>query len=289
MVSKEFKAAIFLTLNILAGMRLLGWVANINKTCLLPRQEQVHLSIVTDLSDYTFALSHKRQSKILRKLLLIRRDLRKRNGKVACKVLASFVGTVWSTSIVVNDIVSLWCRNMIRQLATQMRVRVEDFLLHMLLRRFWQGCIPWTSAMERELKFWESYDFASKRSLISRDFVRAKIEDQVRHPDGSLAPEVTLLSQDSGEKATGMQRMRIQEGGRWVTTVGSVVYFSHAETKYSSTLREILEALRALETLLLNSDSRVIMPLDSLNTVRAIKWGSRNKEIHRVAIQIYLL
>ena len=74
-------------------MRLLGWVVNIDKACLLLRQEQVHLSIVTDLSesDYTFALSPKRQSKILCKLLLMRKDIRKRNGKVACKVLASFV------------------------------------------------------------------------------------------------------------------------------------------------------------------------------------------------------
>ena len=289
MVSKQFKAAIYLTLNILAGMRLLGWVVNINKTCLLPRQEQVHLSIVTNLADYTFALSPKRQSKILRKLLLMRKDIRKRSGKIACKVLASFVGTIWSTAIVVNDIVSLWCRNMIRQLAAQMRLRVEDFSLHKLLRRFWQGCVPWTPEMERELKFWEAYDFAKRRSLISRDFVRSVIERQVKHPDGSLAPEVTLLTQDSGEKATGMQRMKIDEGGgRWVTTVGSMIYFSHSETKYSSTLREILGALRALKTLIRRSDCRVILPLDSLNTVRAILWGSRNKEIHDVAIEIFM-
>ena len=125
--------------------------------------------------------------------------------------------------------------------------------------------------------------------LISRDFVRSVVEKQVRQPDGSLAPEVTLLTQDSGEKATGMQRMRIAEGGRWVTTVGSMVYFSHAETKkYSSTLREILGALRALKTLIRRGDCRVILPLDSLNTVRAILWGSRNKEIHEVAIEIFL-
>ena len=269
-------------------MRLLGWVVNIDKTCLLPRQEQVHLSIVTNLSDYSFALSPKRQSKILRKLLLMRKDIRKRSGKISCKVLASLVGTIWSTSIVVNDIVSLWCRNMIRQLAHQMRLRVEDFSLHQLLRRFWQGCVPWTKEMERELKFWESYDFAKRRSLISCDFIRSIVKKQVRQPDGSLAPEVTLITQDSGAKATGMQRMKIDEGGRWVTTVGSMVYFSHSETKYSSTLREILGALRALKTLIRRSDCRVILPLDSLNTVRAILWGSRNKEIHEVAIEIFM-
>ena len=286
---QQFKAAIYQILNVLAGMRLLGWLVNIDKTRLLPRRRQVHLSIVVDLEEYTFALSPKRVARILRKLILIRADIRRHNGKVACKTLASFVGSVWSASIVVNDIVSLWCRNMIRELAAQMKIRVSDFSLQRLLRRFWSGCIPWTKGMERELQFWEGYDFARKRSLISRDFVRSKIEAQVKNPDGSLADDVTLLAQDSGELATGMQRMEVDSEGRWATTLGSVIYFSPAEKKYNSTLREILGALRTLQNLLDAKDSRVILPLDSLNTVRAIKWGSRNPEIHAVAIEIFLL
>ena len=286
---QRFKAALYQILNVLAGMRLLGWLVNIEKTRLLPRRRQVHLSIVIDLDKYTFALSPKRIARILRKLILIRVDIAKHNGKVACRTLASFVGSIWSASIVVNDIVSLWCRNMIRELAAQMRIRVCDFSLQRLLRRFWSGCIPWTDSMERELKFWEKYDFARKRSLISRDFVRSRIEAQVKHPDGSLADGVTLLAQDSGELATGMQRMEVDSEGRWATTVGSVIYFSPAEKKYNSTLREILGALRTLRNLLKNTDSRVILPLDSLNTVRAIKWGSRNPEIHAVAVEIFLL
>ena len=289
LTSQWFKAAIYHTLNILAGMRLLGWLVNIDKTRLLPRRQQVHLSIVTDLENYTFALSPKRTARILRKILIIRADIAKHNGKVACRVLASFVGSIWSASIVVNDIVSLWCRNMIRELARQMKIRVADFSLHRLLRRFWSGCIPWTQGMERELQFWERYDFAARRSLISRDFVRSIVESQVKHPDGSLAEDVTLLAQDSGELATGMQRMEVDSEGRWTTTVGSVIYFSPAEKKYNSTLREILGALRTLKNLLRTKDKRVILPLDSLNTVRAIKWGSRNPEIHAVAIEIFLL
>ena len=64
------------------------------------------------------------------------------------------------------------------------------------------GPLKWSGS---SFKFWESYDFSKKQSLISRDFVRSKMEEQVRHPDGSLVPDVTLLAQDSGEKATGMQ------------------------------------------------------------------------------------
>ena len=88
----------------------------------LPHKEQVHLSIITNLPSYTSVLLLKRRAKILRKLLLllIQSDIKTCNGKVACKMLASFVGTIWSTSIVLNDIVSLWCRNMIRDLAQQM-------------------------------------------------------------------------------------------------------------------------------------------------------------------------
>jgi hypothetical protein len=40
---------------------------------------------------------------------------------------------------------------------------------------------------------------------------------------------------------------------------------------------------------LTEADSQVILPVDSLNTWRAIRWGSRIFEIHMVAIQIYLL
>ena len=48
-------------------------------------------------------------------------------------------------------------------------------------------------------------------------------------------------------------------------------------------------ALRTLKNLLRQTDSRVILPFDSSNTVCTIKWGSRNPEIHVVAIEIFLL
>ena len=63
---------------------------------------------------------------------------------------------------------------------------------------------------QEELEFWERYDIKGRKSLISRDFVRSIIEDQVKHPDGSLVPDVILLTQNSGKLVTGMQRMRVE-------------------------------------------------------------------------------
>ena len=67
-------------------------------------------------------------------MLLIRKELRERASKVYCKSLASFIGSIYSTSIVLKDLFSLWTRNMIRELAKQMRIRVRDFTLGALLR-----------------------------------------------------------------------------------------------------------------------------------------------------------
>ena len=100
------------------------------------------------------------------------------------------------------------------------------------------------------------------------------IEDQVKNPTGILASEVTLIVQDSDKLETDIQRMRLNECNRWVTTVGSMIYFLHVESQYSSTLREILGSLRALQTLVNVRDCKVILPVDSLNTWCTIRWGS---------------
>ena len=76
----------------------------------------------------------------------------------------------------------------------------------------------------------------------------AQIERQVKNPTGILADSVTMVAQDASKIASGMQRMRL-ECGRWVTVVGSMVYFSHAETLASSTLREILGSFRAIKNM----------------------------------------
>ena len=280
-----FAAAIYLSLNVLAGMAVLGWMVNMDKTRFLPRRAQMHLSIVVDLRKYNFALTMKRVAKILRKMLLIRKEIKQRSGKVHCKTVASFIGSIYSTSIVLKDRVALWTRNMIRELAKQMRIRVDDFTLAALLRHFWRGSIAWTQPMDAELRFWESFDFLRAEALISHDFMRKRIEDQVKNPTGELADDVSMIAQDASKIASGMIRMTLKSG-RWITVEGSMIYFSHLESESSSTLREILGSLRAIKTLF-RRDTKILFPCDSLNTYRAIRWGSRNGEIHEIAIEIF--
>lgn len=67
-----------------------------------------------------------------------------------------------------------------------------------------------------------------------------------------------------------------------------MVYFSHPETKKSSTRREILGSLLAIKTLFIPRFSKILLPCDSLNTYRAIRWGSRTDDVHSVAIAIDL-
>ena len=62
-----------------------------------------------------------------------------------------------------------------------------------------------------------------------------------------------------------------------------MVYFSHPETKKSSTRREILGSLLAIKTLFIPRFSKILLPCDSLNTYRAIRWGSRTDDVHSVA------
>ena len=286
LAQQRFAAAIYLSLNVLAGMAVLGWMVNMDKTRFLPRRVQMHLSIVVDLRKYTFALTMKRAAKILRKMLMIRKELKQRSGKVYCKTVASFIGSIYSTSIVLKDRVALWTRNMIRELAKQMRIRVNDFTLSALLRHFWRGSIAWTQPMDEELQFWESFDFLGASTLISHDFMRKRIEDQVKNPTKELADDVSMIAQDASTIASGMQRMQLKSG-RWVTVEGSMVYFSYLESEASSTLREILGGLRAVKTLFRRGETKILFPCDSLNTYRAIRWGSRNIDIHEIAIEIF--
>lgn len=293
----DFKAAIYLTLNVLAGMRLLGWLVNMSKTKPLPRREQIHLSIIVNLREYTFRLSPKRRSKLIRKILLLRQEVTTSSGKVKCRSAASLVGSIWSTAPVLNNIVHLWCRNIIRELAKHMRIRIQDFTLTKLLRQFWKGSIPWTPAMDRELRFWEAFDFELSYALISRKAILKRIKAQLQKPDGTLAKDVQVIAQDASAIASGMQRMRLNNCNRWVTVEASMVYFSLVEKEYSSTLREIMGSLWALQALTPShlalprtaEPLKVILPCDNMNTIRAIERGSRNAAIHEVAIKIYEL
>ena len=54
------------------------------------------------------------------------------------------------------------------------------------------------------------------------------------------------------------------------------MYFSYLESEALSTLREILGTLRAVKTLFKRGVTKILFPCDSLNTYRAIRWGSRN-------------
>ena len=182
-------------------------------------------------------------------------------------------------------------RDIIGVLSTAMRAKIAIMSkrsLKQILNAFWSGHVQWSEKAHSQLLFWRSVQFRKLRASISSDVLGKAVELVFRYPGYLSHHDMSLLYQDASATASGGGLLRRNGNDIRPSRQLYLSRFSRLETKRSSTLREILGILRCLIATEAVSKSRIGFACDNLQSVNAIKFGSRIPEIQRIAEDIFI-
>ena len=289
----SFEGAIELSLRLLAELIILGFSVNLNeKSTIVPTYYYCHIGVCINSCNMRFSLPVRR----CMKMRLCARELQataKVGSKVEAKLVARFIGQLWSAHIVCFRAVAVMARAMIHTIATLIRrsgvsKETDMHKLKYLLKKVWGGQVTWTVQAQRELDFWIGIDFASLSAPVSHDALSAKLKNWIASPvTGELAKEVKVFAVDTSNSMSGGGEF-IRDGELWCMRGTMVARLSPEEVLTSSTLRELLGVLR-LDLALIPDDCRkVLLPLDSQAAVQCLLKGSKVPELQKVCAQIFL-
>ena len=268
----------------------LGLALKIKKCSYFPRFAMVALGTVVDLKEFQFRVFTKRARKITAAIHDLESAIARNHNAVPAKMVASFIGLLWSISSC-QSAASVMTRDIIAVLSQEMRyrLRVPHRSLEHILRAFWSGSVQWSHGAHRQLLFWKSVDFLALRSPISADVLGKSIELTFTYPAYISDREMSIMCQDASVSASGGGQLRRHQHELLPPRRSFLYMFSPTERKFSSTLREILGVLRCLMATEKSTKSRIIFAFfDNMQSVQAIKFGSRIPEIQEVACDIFM-
>ena len=288
-----FEGAIELSLRLLAELIVLGFSVNLNeKSTIVPTYFYCHIGICINSCRMRFSLPARRAAKM--KLCACELQAAAKIGsKVNAKLVARFIGQLWSAHIVCYRAVAIMARAMIHTIAVLIRrsgVADETDLhkLKYLLKKVWGGQVTWTAEAQSELDFWLGVDFATLSAPISHDALSAKLENWIASPvTGELAKEVKVFAVDTSNSMSGGGEF-IRDGELWCMRGKMAVRLTPQEVLTSSTLRELLGVCRLDLALIPDSCRKVLLPLDSQAAVQCLLKGSKVPELQKVCAQIFL-
>ena len=287
-----FIAAVELSLRLLAELIVLGYSVNFNhKSSIVPACFYCHIGIVLNSRRMRFSLPEKRVLKI-RKCLLELRAAVKVGAPVDAKMVARFVGQLWSIHIVCYRAVAVMARGMIHTIATMIRksgVPEEKDLhkLKYLLKRVWGGKVVWTDLAQQELEFWHDIDFAGLSAPFSHDRLSEKLTAWVASPEsGELSADVRIFAVDTSDSMSGGAEF-IRDGMLWRMKGKMVARLSPSEVRKSSTFRELKGAGRMDIAIVPDTCSKLLLPLDAQASVSILERGSKILELQRLAAIIF--
>ena len=293
LASGTFVAAVELSLRLLAELIVLGYSVNFNdKSSIVPSCFYCHIGIFLNSRLLRFSLPEKRVVKI-RKCLLALRDAVRVGKPVDAKMVARFVGQLWSIHIVCYRAVAVMARGMIHTIATMIRksgVPEEKDLhkLKYLLKRVWGGKVVWTDVAQQELDFWLQIDFATLSAPFSHDRLSEKLTAWVASPEtGELAPDVRIFAVDTSDSMSGGGEF-LRDGMLWKMKGKMVARLGPSEVRKSTAFRELKGAGRLDITLVPDSCSKLLLPMDAQASVACLLRGSRVPELQRLAAIILL-
>ena len=288
-VQRMFALAMRMSIRMVFEAASLGLSLKIKKCSFFPRRAMIILGTIVDLSTFMFRVSTRRANKIKASITDIENAVCSNHSAVPAKLIASFVGLIWSISSSCQRAAGVMTRNIISLLSAEMRMKLSSSSrsLKRILSTFWSGTVKWSDAANEQLRFWKSVDFTSLQAPISADVLGKSAELVFKYPAYLSASDTSILCQDASGSAS---------GGGFLDRAGNLMrpapelylsQFSLAERLASSTLREILGILRCLVATERSSKAKIIFACDNLQSVRAIKYGSRIPSIQRVARDIF--
>ena len=272
-----FKNAMHFWWRFLVTMLILHLNLNVRKMQWVPQLHTVHLGLLCSSPDLRFRETVKGAEKLRARV----RDLRAAvaaDARPPARLVARLVGSLWSRKLLMRRAVAIECRALTDMLAVHIGVELKPWreqqggtmrLMKILLKRAWKGCLVWTAAAERELRFWESVDFLRQSSPMRFDEAEQQIEDFVLHPrSAKWHPQARLFAQDTNACATGMAEYSKKPGTVKSRVLASTtVPLSREEQQEHSTYLELLGVYHMLLTLVPSSAKRVVVLCDNKATV----------------------
>ena len=248
------------------------------------------LGTIVDLKSFEFCVASSRASKIRSAITNLQSAVDDQPNKIPAKLVASFVGLIWSIAACCHRAASVMVRSITAVLTTSLKgqIALSNMPLSHIVNRFWHGTVKWSRQAQSQLDFWSKVDFNALSAPISADVLGRAAENTVWYPESFDHSAISVLAQDASGTASG-GGVLFMEGGKMMHQQDLfLAEFDHFQQLLSSTLRELLGILWCLKATSPRSKKRIIFVCDNWQSCRAILMGSRIKAIQRVAQEIFL-
>lgn len=255
-----------------------------------PRHAIKALGTIVDLRSFEFSVSSSRAVKIRTTMRKLSEAVAANPKAVPAKLVASFIGLIWSIATCCHRAASVMVRAITDTLSQGLRhdMSIHDMPLSRIVNRFWSGSVKWSPEAARQLEFWSHVNFESLRSPISADVLGLTVEQTFWYPGQFDPNEVSFLFQDASGFASGGGIMELVNGALAPGNRLFLAEFSEEQRLLSSTLRELLGILWCLVSTAGHTKPRVVFICDNWQSCRAILRGSRVPAIQAVAERIFL-
>ena len=255
-----------------------------------PRHAIKALGTIVDLSSFRFSVTKSRATKIRLAIQKLRRAVAADSSAVPAKLVASFIGLIWSIASCCHRAASVMVRAITATLSDGLREGLSALQLPiaLIVNRFWSGTVRWTAAAERQLRFWEAVRFFGLSAPISADVLGLHIERSFWYPSDLNLGQVSFLFQDASAFAAGGGLLSAENGVLRPARGMFLAEFSARQCLFSSTLRELYGIFWCLKATKDGTRYRVVFICDNWQSCRAILRGSRIPAIQEVAEMIFL-
>ena len=234
-------------------------------------------------------MSSSRAKKIRATIKKLRNAIDANHQAVPAKLVASFIGLIWSISTCCHRAASVMVRAITATLSDGLKCKMssEHLSLAVIINRFWSGTVKWTPAADRQLQFWSGVTFENLSAPISADVLGLSIEQAFWYPQRFNHHAVSFLFQDASNTASGGGILRMANGSLVPSRELFLAMFSESQSQYSSTLRDLLGILWCIRCTCDETKSRIVFICDNWQSCWAILRGSKVPEIQGVAECIF--
>ena len=268
----------------------LGLSLRIDKCSFFPRRAMKALGTIVDLRSFEFRVASSRAQKIRLAIARLQTAVNERPSAVPAKMVASFIGLIWSIAACCHRAVSIMVRSITAVLTSSLkgRIALSKMPLAHIVNRFWHGTVKWTKRAQTQLNFWHKVDFDALSAPISADVLGRAADSTIWYPRDFDHSKVSFMAQDASGIASGGGLLTMEDGELKHLQELYLAEFDHLQQLFSSTLRELLGILWCLKATKASSKKRIVFVCDNWQSCRAILVGSRVLAIQRVAQEIFM-